>query len=156
MVKIEIKEATSDNLKYITDLNKQLFDHEYTNFDKTLDCNWPSNNQDYFKKSITSKDSITLVAFAKGRVIGYLIGSIKKASAYRKIKRLAEIDNMFVLPEFRGQGTGSLLCEKFVNWAKKKGVDRIKVVASVNNEKAINFYKENKFKEYDLALEREI
>ncbi len=151
-----IKEAEMKHLKDILNLNQQLFDYEYENFDKTLDCSWSPNNEKYFKNSITKDDSLALVVLIKNKVIGYLIGSIKKAEDFRNIKKLAEIDNMIILSEYRKKGIGTSLCKRFIDWAKKKGIRRIKVVASANNIKTINFYRKNKFKDYDLTLETDI
>ncbi|MDD5651388.1 MAG: GNAT family N-acetyltransferase [Candidatus Nanoarchaeia archaeon] len=153
---MEIKKATLKNLKEIISLNQQLFDYEYANFDKTLNCKWPSKNIEYYKKSITNKESITLLAFIDGKIVGYLIGAINKTESYRNIKKIAEIDNMFILPQFRGLNIGSSLYNKFINWMKTKGIKKIRVIASSKNGKAIDFYKKNGFLEYNLTLEKDI
>jgi len=153
---IEVKEAEISNLEDILNLNQQLFNYEYENFDKTLNCNWPPNNLKYFKEAIIKDDSLALVVFIEDKIIGYLIGSIEKAEVYRKIKQIAEIDDMFIIPEYRGKGIGVLLYKRFIKWAKKKGINRVRVVASAQNVKTINFYKKNKLKEYDLILESDI
>jgi len=153
---MEIKEATLDNVKDILNLNQELFDYEHDNFDATLDCSWPPNNENYFEESIEKKDSLALVAFVDGRLVGYLIGSVKNAEDYRKIEQLGEIDNMFILPEFRGKKIGLALCDKFLGWAREKGVKRVRVVASVQNEGAIACYMKSGFEDYNLVLERDL
>ena len=155
-MEIVIKKATLENLKDIINFNQQLFDYDYGNFDKTLDCSWPSNNEDYYRDSITKEDSLALVVFADNKIVGYLIGNLTKPEDYRKIGKLAEIDNMFILSEVRGQGVGTSLCERFFKWAKEKGAKRIKVVASAQNKKAIKCYRKNGFEDYNLTLERDI
>ncbi len=153
---MEIRKARVEDVNDILRLNQKLFDNEYSNFDKTLDCGWPPNNKDYFKDSIKDENFISLVAVSNRKIIGYLIGSIHKAEEYRKLKELAEVDNTFVLEEHRGKGVGKKLFEEFLEWSKKRGIDRMKVVASSKNKKAINFYKKCGFKDYNLTLEGDI
>jgi len=155
-MELEIREATIDNLEDILDFNQQLFDYDIEKFDKTLNCNWPSNNEKYFRESIEKDDSLALVVFVDDKLVGYLIGGIKKPGDYRVIKQIAEIENMFILSEHRGKGVGVLLCEKFIGWAEKRGVKRVKVVASAQNKGAISCYKKCGFYDYDLVLEKDL
>lgn len=153
---IKIKKATLENINDILNLNQQLFDYDHKNFDKTLDCSWPSNNKKYFKNSITSKNSLALVVVDKEKVIGYLMGSINNAEDYRNIKKIAELDNMFILPQYRKKGIGIDLCKKFFKWAREKGIERVKVIVSEQNNKAISYYKKCGFLGYDLTLEAKL
>jgi len=155
-MEVEIKEATLEYLKDIINFNKKLFEFEYKNFDKTLDCSWPPKNKEYFKNSIKGKDSLALVVLDKGKIIGYLIGNIKKAKNYRNIKKIAELDNMFILPDYRNKGIGSLLCKRFLDWVKSRDVKRVRVVVSEKNKGAINCYKKCGFSEYNLILEQDL
>ena len=61
---------------------------------------------------------------------------------------------MFILEEFRERGVGKKLMEGFIDWCKKKGVKRIKLVASIQNSKAIKFYHKLGFDNYTLNLEK--
>ncbi|MFH1501223.1 MAG: GNAT family N-acetyltransferase [archaeon] len=153
---MEIREAKIEEVEEILKLNQQLFDYEFENFDKTLDCNWSPKNKGYFEKAIKGKNSITLVAVLDGKIIGYLVGGIHKAGNYRKIEKLVEVENTFILEEQRGKGVGEKLFKMFLEWAKKKKVKRMKVVASAKNKRAINFYKKCGFLDYDSILERNI
>ena len=63
---------------------------------------------------------------------------------------------MIVLPEARGTGIGSKLVEEVKKWAKLKKVKRLKVIASSNNSRAIEFYKKKGFQDYDTVLEQDI
>ena len=137
-------------------LNQQLFNYEYENFDQTIAWDWPPKNDSYFRKSIEAEDSLALVVVMGKKIVGYLIGSIGKGENYRSIKKIGELDNMFILPEARGKGIGSALCQEFLKWVKDKGVKRVKVVASAKNKQAIACYKRNGFFEYNCELECEL
>lgn len=156
-MQVEVRKATINDLSHVMNLNKSLFDYEIKNkFDDTLDPSWVSKNKVYFKDRISKKNSLTLVAVDGEQIIGYLIGSIGKPEHYRKFKVLAEMENMIVLPTYRGHGIGEALVTEFLKWAKKKKAIRVRAVASFGNVGAINFYKKMEFKEYNLTLERNL
>ncbi|MFH1802781.1 MAG: GNAT family N-acetyltransferase [archaeon] len=152
---MKIRKATIEDLKEIKKLNQELFHHDFK-FDKTLDIGWPSKNEDYYKKSITGKDSITLIAEDEGEIMGYLIGAITTAADYRKIKQIAKLENMLILKEHRRKGVGKQLIKEFIDWAKVKDAHKAKVIASAQNEPAINAYKSMGFEEYSKTLEVDI
>lgn len=152
---IKIDKAKIKDLEAVKKLNQELFNYDFK-FDKTLDLNWPKKNKKYYAQRIKSKNSITLIAKDGKTVIAYLVGSLMKVEGWRKLNKLAELENMLVLEKYRGQGIGSSLIKEFLKWAKTKKADRVKVIASSENLEAINAYKNNKFIEYNVVLEREI
>ena len=152
---IEIRKATLKDLKAIQNLNTELFKYDYKH-DKTLNLKWPQKNLSYYKQSIIGKNSFAAVAAIDGKIVGYFIGSIGPTEDYRKLKKIAEMDNMFVIKKYRGQGIGNDLVNAFLKWAKSKKAPRVRAVASAGNKGATNFYKNNKFEEYNLVLERKI
>lgn len=157
-MELTIKSATIENLKDIQDLNLMLFKKEYEEYDKTLNCEWTFgvDGEDYFRKRISEEDGCALIAVINDKVIGYLVGGLNEEDSYRTLPIFAELENMFILDEYRGKGLGSKLYQAFVDWCKLKGVGRLKVVASVKNMEGINFYRKNGFKDYDLILEKDM
>lgn len=152
---ISVRRAKLIDLESIRALNTELF-LDSKRFDNTLNLNWPKENKKYYEKSISSKNKIVVVATSNERIIGYLMGSIQKIENYRIMSKVAELDNMLVLKEFRGIGAGSLLVKKFVEWAKSKAVRKIRVSAYAQNAGAIAFYKRNGLEEHSLVLEGDI
>lgn len=67
-------------------------------------------------------------------------------------RKIAEIDNLFIEEEYRNMQIRTMLIDKFKELCKEKGVDTIKVNASAPNEKALQFYRKNGFKEHDITL----
>jgi ribosomal protein S18 acetylase RimI-like enzyme len=153
---LEYRDANLDDVKEIIELNQKLFDYEFKNFDNTLDCSWPSKNKDYFEGLVKSENSFLMVVIDGKKVIGYLAGSISESESYRLKMKLAELENILVLKEYRSQGIGKFFYETFINWCKNQNVTKLRVVASVKNEKAINFYKSCGFEDYNLTLERDL
>tara|TARA_Y100000310_G_C20701281_1_gene830128 strand:- start:4192 stop:4659 length:468 start_codon:yes stop_codon:yes gene_type:complete len=151
------REATIDDLETILDFNQRLFDREVGMFDPTLDDTWTQSEEgrDYFTKRI-QEDGCAFVAEVNGQVVGYLVGALLEPSPYRTIPKMAELENMYVLPNFRSQGVGTRLYNDFKAWAKEQGAGRLKVVASAGNQPGINFYQDHGFEAIDVTLEVEI
>jgi ribosomal protein S18 acetylase RimI-like enzyme len=158
MTEIKIQKATIENLEDIQKLNLMLFEKEYREYDKCLNCDWTFGKEgtDYFKKKITEDNSCAFIAKSNEDVVGYLVGGLTKAEDYRKLPKTAELENTFVLKECRSKGIGTKLYDAFIDWCETKGVKLIRVNASAQNEGAIKFYRKNKFNDYSLTLESKI
>jgi GNAT superfamily N-acetyltransferase len=150
-----IRRATIQDLKDVQSLNLLLFKKEAKEFEPTLDCNWTfsKEGEDYLSGRITGTDSCVFVACVGEQIIGYLAGALTEKESYRILPIYAELENMFVLDAFRGQGVGTKLCQAFLEWCKTKGVGRLKVEASAANTESINFYRKNGFVDSVLVLE---
>lgn len=156
MKKIIVRKAENKDLEDVLRLNLDLFKKEYREYDKKLDLKWTYGKigRSYFKKRITEKDAFAFIAESKGKIIGYLCGSVRNCPYdYRIISKYAELENMIVDKKFRGEGVGEKLTKEFLKWCKIKKADCISVNASIQNEKGINFYKKMGFKNYSLTLE---
>lgn len=154
MSEVLIRKAKPEELKVIQDLNYKLFLFDYGR-DPELNIKWPYEKagEDYFRKMIAGEIGICFVAELEGKVIGYLAGCRKlETPSYRPVKR-AELENIFVLEEYRGTGAGTKLANEFINWSRSKGCTHIFVVPYAENKGAIDFYQKVGFKPYALELE---
>ncbi|NMB57204.1 GNAT family N-acetyltransferase [Candidatus Beckwithbacteria bacterium] len=157
---IKIRLAQSSDLQAIQELNHQLFLYEEEYFDSSYNTSWPYSKigEKYFKDSLNSNLACTLVALDNEKIIAYLIAWIyrKRFTQHRKCGGIAEIENIFVLSEYRGKNVGSNLIKEFEVWAKSKKVKLLKVVPLFKNTKAQNFYHQNGFEEHELVLEKKL
>lgn len=158
MVEVKIQKATIENLKDIQELNLLLFEKEYEEYDKTLNLNWTFGEEGtkYFKNKISNLDSFAFVSIINNEIVGYLVGGLTKKEPYRNLSEVAELDNMLILENYRNLRIGEKLYVAFINWCKSKSVKKIRVVASAQNVKAINFYKKRDLKEHYITLEGDI
>lgn len=149
-----IRKVTIDDLEVIQQLNKLLFEYE-RRFGDTFNLGWPYSEDgiNYFKERI-NKDGLVLVAEVDKKLVGYICGTILNLS-YRSVNPIAELENMFVLEEFRGRGIGSSLLNEFIRVTKENGAKKFKVIAIFQNKKAVDFYKKNRFKDFEHVLETE-
>jgi GNAT superfamily N-acetyltransferase len=103
------------------------------------------------------KEEFVIVAEIDNNVVGYLAGSTHKDETYSYYEGItAELDNMFIMEDYRKFGIGSKLVNSFLNWCKSQKAKRVMVTASVGNLNTINFYKKNGFTEINVTLRNEI
>ena len=157
-MRLEIRLATARDLGAIQNLNRELCKTEHKKFDSSIDPDWSLTREgkEHFRKRIAQKDGCVLVAVAENKIVGYLAGCRTEAERYRDIKKITELENMFVAERYRSHGIGTKLYRAFLGWCKRKGIKRIRAVVSAKNIKAINFYKRNKFVSYTVTLEKEV
>ena len=153
-----IRTASTEDLGTILDLNQRLFEREIERFDSTLSGTWTGTEEarNYFLGRIQGNDGCAFVAEQDGSIVGYLVAGLEKAGLYRGNLTIAELENMFVDDSSRSLGIGAQLYEEFESWARGKGADRVKVVASAGNQRAIEFYKRCGFQDYDVTLESDL
>lgn len=151
----EIRKASIEDLNTIQELSIKLSEKEAEEFDSTIDPEWNSTEEatEYFRERITEENSFAMVAEDDGQVTGYAIGAITEAEEYREDLEIAELETMYILPEYRSQGIGTELMEQFTSWSEEKDANRLRVEATAQNEGTIRFYRENGFEDYALTLE---
>lgn len=154
-MEIEIRKADITYLKDIQNLNNQLFELEYNNFDPALKVGWTfeKDGERYFNNMLNNE--IVYIALDKNKVVGYLAGSINIQGSY-VTKSLAEVDNMFVLEQYRKDGIGTKLINTFKEYCSKNKIQELKVTASAKNKNAINFYRKNGFNEFEITLKQKV
>lgn len=153
---IRIHSATIKHLKDIQHLNHLLCIKENKEFDSTInkDFSIQKAGEEYFTKRI--QNDCALIAVAEDKVVGYLIGAIAETPQYRNVSKLAELENMFVLEEYRSTGVGKKLVDEFIGWCKKQEASRVFVIATAQNSFAIKFYNREGFQDSSVILEKEI
>ncbi|MDA3836955.1 MAG: GNAT family N-acetyltransferase [Nanoarchaeota archaeon] len=155
---VDIRKATINDLVRVQELNLKLFEKEYEEWDSLLDLNWTFSEvgTKYFADRISVDEGFVFVALVNNEIVGYLCGGLTKAEEYRKLPVVAELENTFVLEKFRSSGIGGKMYAKFIEWCKAKNVGKVRVEATAQNELAINFYRNNGFRDYTLVLESDL
>ena len=87
------------------------------------------------QRAIGGEIRVDLALNDSGQPIGYCITSIDRTLT-------GEIDSIFVDPQYRGQGIGTVLMEKALDWLKVKGAKKNVVSVAVGNEQAYVFYEQ--------------
>lgn len=68
----------------------------------------------------------------------------------------ANIEYLYVIPEFRRQGVGRALIEAATAWAKKKKRDFLTVAIYDANAEGVNLYRQNKFQPLNTRFVRKL
>ena len=90
---------------------------------------------------------VDLALNASDQLVGYCVSSIDKWLT-------GEIDSIFVITECRGQGIGTTLMEKALEWLTSKGSKKNIVSVAVGNEQAYVFYEQFEFYPRRTLLEQ--
>jgi len=149
-----VRKATSKDIEEILSLNDKLFKYE-SQFGNMYNLDWTYSDRgkEYFQKRLTEKSGLVFIAEEKDNIVGYLCGYIDTYS-YRSVNPIAEIENMFVLEDFRGRGIGSNLIRSFEVECRKREVTRFRVGFIFQNKKAERFYTKFGFDEFEKYLEK--
>ena len=79
----------------------------------------PDGYADALRIKLSDQSYATLVAEDKGRLIGYVAGYAHRT--FYASGSIAWVDEIWVEPEYRGQGTGRRLMDAFEDWASSRG-----------------------------------
>lgn len=124
--KIKITDFSEVSLKDVEELLKENFEHSWSK-EQIL-----SSNRFSIKKTILYED----------QVIGFFASEI--------IFSEASITMIALKKEFQNKGIGKFILNWFLDFSKEKGVKSIWLEVSVNNKKAVRFYKKFGFEVQDI------
>ena len=138
---ITIRRAKIEDLATVQQLGFELLKYEHDCWDDSLDLDWPFSEagEANYRKAILER--VTILAEDDDKAAGFLIGSIQKPApgAARNIAT-AQLNNIFVREEWRGQKIGERLAEEFRQLCKAEQVELLNVTVNSQNEAAIAFY----------------
>ena len=77
-----------------------------------------------FAQAVTREDVTLLTAVLDGRVVGYVWITALPMTAHLDVPSLG-VEDLYVVPEVRGQGVGRALLTAVAGLAQKRGVDHI-------------------------------
>ncbi len=122
---MKIEKALKADHKELTELTKES--KAFWGFSQEQIEKWSEEltiTEDYLKKNEVYKLTIN------GKIIGYF-------SFFEIEKNVAKLDNIFILPEFIGQGYGEVLMNDFLVKVKEKGLKKVRLDSE---PKAEGFY----------------
>lgn len=97
-----------------------------------------------------------LVAEADGAVEGYVFGSVQVSEGSAVIpegERYLEVDEIYIRPESRGNGTGSMLLDRLLETARGDGISRFSVYSATKDVDGIlAFYRRHGFKSWYVQM----
>jgi GNAT superfamily N-acetyltransferase len=101
---------------------------------------------DSFLKVLKIKNNFVYVAEDSDKLIGFAAFSVRLVIRYPK--PIAELDELYVMPEYRRKGVGKMLMNKVVTQAKKSGCYRLYIGSHYKHKAAHKFYESMAFINY--------
>lgn len=124
---IEIKKENSISRQQL----KEIMEIERASFN----CPWSET-------MFLSPDEAIILAYQKNKIVGYIV--------YSTVLDECHILNVAVHPDFRRMGIAQKMLDFLFNEGEKEGIKFYYLEVRVDNAPAINFYKNNGFKELGL------
>ncbi len=141
--KISIRTAKKEDINQIWELGKNVDAFE-TSEDTATFC-----PKSILKNCINKNDVLILVAESKGDIIGFSLLNINDSL------RKGEIENIFILEQFRRQGYGKDLLKRSIQEFKKRKIEDICALSnSVSFFANFGFSKGKQFHWMELALSK--
>ncbi len=137
-------EDVDDSVKLLwLGLIREMFEVEHliipseANVDKWVDS---------VRKDMTDGQSILLVAKSVERPVGFVYARISRDYPLEVSKFVGRIDDLYVLPEFRGRRIGKKLVTECLKKMKGAGIDTVSLTVLAENKVAVKLYQKLGFK----------
>ncbi len=109
---------------------------------------------DSFKEVLKSPNNYVFIVEASGKVIGFATVSIKTLVRYPK--PVAELDELFVIEEFRKNGIGKQLVDRVEEVAKERDCYRLYIASAKRFETAHTFYEGAGYTKYGYHFYKDL
>jgi GNAT superfamily N-acetyltransferase len=133
-----LSKAIHTDVPQLIGLLKALFDQE-AEFEFNPEAHKRALNKILLEPTIGS----ILTAKKNDQVLGMVVLLFTESTALGS--KVAFLEDMVILSEFRGQGIGSELIDHAIEQARKEGCKRITLLTDIDNSKAHMFYQKKGF-----------
>lgn len=143
MENIQIRQARLDELPTLLAFEQNLIAAE-----RPLDVTFISEEFHYYdlEKMIRSDEAEVLVAVMGDRLVASGHARILEGKPYNNFKRYAFLGFMYTEPDMRGRGINKLIIDELVEWARKKGLEEVRLQVYADNTPAVAAYEKVGFK----------
>jgi ribosomal protein S18 acetylase RimI-like enzyme len=137
-------EAIDDSMKQLwLGLVREMFDVEQLILPSDANADkWAAS----VRKGLTDGQSILLVAKSVDQRVGFIYARIFLDSPLEVSKLVGRIDDLYVLPEFRGRRIGKKLVTECLKEMRAAGVDAVSLTVLAENKVAVKLYEKLGFK----------
>lgn len=150
MDSIIFRSATLDDTENLVILKQQVWVSTYAvegirkDFSDYLLATFTIENE---RKNLKNQQKFTLIAESKGHLIGCAEVDLNPNEFLPQIENFPEISVLYVLERFCGKGIGKLLLNETISSLKNLNINGVWLSVYHKNQKAINFYNKNGFKD---------
>lgn len=141
----------------LVDLIGRLFADDAGVHDPYADVTWPRRQgQAHYEALVDDRKWLLLLAAQDRRPVGCLVGVLSEPTPTRREVRYGELQSIYVRPDARDGGVGTMLTERFFRWAEDEGCVRTFVSSYWANDGAKRFYRRHGFADQSLTLVRAV
>lgn len=141
-----IREASERDASVIFRLQQQMFEEDgiYGFVVETVE---------QIEKSI---NPYFLIAESESEIIGFISGNVcasDGSAVIPKDEKYLEIENLFVVPEFRNRGVGGRLVDEMLTKARKDGISHASLYSAAKDVQSIlRFYERHGFQSWYVQM----
>lgn len=142
-----VRDAVPADRKAIAEIYRTLFEAMSNLQPQYIQA--AEQDPDFILKIITESKKDILVAQCGVQLLGFALVLMTHTPSYRCFvpHPYADLLDLAVLPDARGNGLGTLLLQAVKGWAKAYGADYLELDALSNNQGAIRLYEREGFRE---------
>ena len=104
------------------------------------------------RESLASGRSFLFVAKNGKKPVGFAYGTVFWDFQFEVSQSIGLINDVYVLPEFRGKGIGQKLVIECLKKLKKEGIDLVRLTVLKHNESAVRLYEKLGFETYRYGM----
>ncbi|MFH1207273.1 MAG: GNAT family N-acetyltransferase [Patescibacteria group bacterium] len=152
------RKATKADLPIAKEMVRDYIKLERREYDPTMYVHWANSRSAsrYLASRLKKKDHLFIVALARHRIVGFLIGTVMRRSAVRRQAKSSRLVFLYVRPRYRSKGIGTQLGRVFNQWCRRRGISRMSIKVSAKNRRAVHLYRRMGYKEYEIILEKKL
>lgn len=121
---------------------------------KIVSATAQENGGSLFEQVVNSPTSAIFLAEENGKYLGII--SVNALPQVRYGRYIAEIEEMFVYPEYQGKGAAMKLLEAVEKWAREKQIKCIRLESGNELKRGHGFYEKAGFRHYAKGYEKVI
>lgn len=88
--------------------------------------------------------------------VGYIIAGFHYEAPLFVQNRYGYIADMWIEPEYRGQGAADVLLQTALDFLKEQGASRVQLEVMVNNEPGKRFWQKAGFEPFEMVMRKDI
>ena len=118
---------------------------------------WAMRRTDY-ETWLAAGDSFVVVAEAQEQLIGYAFVRVRdnRSDTWMVESRVAEVETLCVLPDYRGQRLGEKLLDFVYAELENHGVQQVSLQVIASNAGAVRFYREQGFEPTLVSMSKKL